>query len=69
MPLLEGEALVGLALLLLLLGDGKGEFKALRTKQSGIDIKGQVRDIVSFNGGKTLLVARNNAELLAYQLQ
>jgi len=46
----------------LLKGDGKGGFNALPPYQSGINIRGAVRDIISLSGKKNrmLLFARNN---------
>jgi enediyne biosynthesis protein E4 len=46
----------------LLKGDGAGNFKALRSAESGVKIRGQVRDIVSVNSGKRkrVVVSRNN---------
>jgi len=49
---------------LLLKGDGKGNFIAVNEKQSGINIKGAVRDIAGIlqSGNKQLLIiAKNNA--------
>ncbi len=44
-------------------GDGKGNFSALSAQQSGINIRGAMRDIMMMNVGKKkcLLVALNNA--------
>ena len=44
-------------------GDGKGNFTALSTQQSGINIRGAVRDIMPVQIGKKhcLLAALNNA--------
>ncbi|MDW3649011.1 MAG: VCBS repeat-containing protein [Bacteroidia bacterium] len=52
---------------LLLLGDAKGEFYPLSSKESGIKIRGEVRDFLQVNvGGKNiLLVARNHDAVLA----
>ena len=46
----------------LLKGDGKGNFTALTTQQSGVNIKGAVRDILPIQVGKkkVILVAKNN---------
>jgi len=46
----------------MLKGDGKGEFTALTANQSGINIRGAVRDIISLSvkKNKMLLFARNN---------
>ncbi|MBC7628762.1 VCBS repeat-containing protein, partial [Ferruginibacter sp.] len=40
---------------LLLKGDGKGNFKAVNEKQSGILVKGQVRNITNIKAGKKSL--------------
>ena len=47
----------------LLKGDGRGNFAAVPAQQSGINIKGAVRDIITLKKGKEdiILVARNNA--------
>ena len=47
---------------LLLKGDGKGNFKAVKEMQSGILVKGQVRNITSIKAGKKnlLIFAKNN---------
>ncbi|MDN3659472.1 hypothetical protein QWZ08_27750, partial [Ferruginibacter paludis] len=37
---------------LLLKGDGKGNFKAVNESQSGIMVKGQVRNITNIKAGK-----------------
>jgi hypothetical protein len=49
----------------LLKGDGKGNFTAIPTQQSGISVRGAVRDIVVLkrNKNKTLLFAQNNEPL------
>ncbi|MEO5890302.1 MAG: VCBS repeat-containing protein, partial [Ferruginibacter sp.] len=49
----------------LLKGDGKGGFTAVAAQQSGISIKGAVRDIVSIKVGKKkmILVAENNQSI------
>jgi enediyne biosynthesis protein E4 len=55
---------------LLLTGNGKGQFKAIHSKRSGIRTRGAVRDIINIKTGKknTLIIARNNdvAELYNY---
>jgi len=51
---------------LLLAGNGKGEFTSMKDTESGIFVKGEVRDIkeVKLSDGKTILVfARNNNDL------
>ncbi len=52
-------------------GDGKGNFTYLSPEESGLKIKGEVRDATTINtrNGKVLIVARNNETLLAYKLQ
>ncbi len=46
-------------------GDGKGNFKTVKTQQSGFHLRAAVRDIQEVKAGKTklLLVALNNSEL------
>ena len=55
---------------LLLTGDGKMNFTPLSSKESGIKIKGQIRDFatVRTNDGNLLIVAKNNeaVEVLKY---
>jgi hypothetical protein len=49
---------------LLLKGDGKGNFIAINEKQSGILVKGQVRNILEVKAGKkvlTIFVMNNEA--------
>ncbi|MBK5271637.1 MAG: hypothetical protein JJE22_11560, partial [Bacteroidia bacterium] len=43
-------------------GDGKGNFTALPAQQSGINIRGAVRDIAMISVGKKkiILIANNN---------
>jgi hypothetical protein len=41
---------------LLLKGDGKGNFETVKEQQSGILVKGQVRDIAEIKAGKKNLV-------------
>ncbi|MFI5140334.1 MAG: hypothetical protein ACHQIM_21120, partial [Sphingobacteriales bacterium] len=47
---------------LLLKGDGKGGFKAVKPQNSGIVVKGAVRDIAEIKAGKKrlLIFAKNN---------
>jgi len=52
---------------ILLKGDGKKNFQPLSFLQTGIHIKGQVRDAIKVDGGQTgqsIILARNNATLL-----
>jgi hypothetical protein len=56
---------------LLLLGDGKGNFKEIPNSKSGLFINGEVRDIarVRLASGKDLLLfTLNNDSLRLYQL-
>jgi hypothetical protein len=52
----------------LLLGSINKQFSVVSPTQSGMVIRGEVRDAMSFTTGstKTFIVARNNAELLAF---
>ena len=55
---------------LLLKGNGKGDFSVLRDTQSGLHIKGEVRDIedVRLASGKKILVfALNNDSAIIYR--
>jgi enediyne biosynthesis protein E4 len=47
---------------LLIVGDGKGNFKYIPPSQSGISIKGEIRAIreITFGGKKLILVGKNN---------
>ena len=49
----------------LLKGDGKGGFSALTPQQSGIAIKGAVRDMITVNIGKQhiVVIAKNNQQI------
>ena len=54
---------------LLLIGDGKGSFEPVTTQDSGLNIDGEVRDIVSIkmpDGQEVVLFARNNQALKEY---
>ncbi|MGH2643613.1 MAG: FG-GAP repeat domain-containing protein, partial [Chitinophagaceae bacterium] len=51
-------------------GDGKGNFTYLTPEQSGLFVRGEVRDIKEINGPngkKYLLVARNNDKALLFE--
>ena len=50
-------------------GNGKGEFQYIPNKETGIYIKGEIRDLVSFRSknGTQVLVARNNDPALVYK--
>ncbi|MGK2860652.1 MAG: hypothetical protein ACSLE0_01850, partial [Chitinophagaceae bacterium] len=52
----------------LLKGDGKGGFSALTARQSGINIRGAVRDIVviKVDKRKAILVSENNEAVRIY---
>ncbi|WP_394766963.1 hypothetical protein, partial [Ferruginibacter sp.] len=54
---------------LLLKGDGKGNFKAIKANQSGFFIKGAVRDIMAIKTQKKklVIVARNNDQPKIFQ--
>jgi enediyne biosynthesis protein E4 len=54
---------------LLLLGDGKGDFKALRSKASGLRLEGEIRDIASVKSGKKTrwIALRNNGAVQAWE--
>ena len=55
----------------LLLGDGKGHFRAMSQMESGLRIRGDVRDVAVFrqsDGRQRWLFARNNQAPEAYQL-
>ena len=54
---------------LLLKGDGKGNFKAIKSNQSGFFIKGAVRDILTIKNKKKnlVIVARNNDQPKIFQ--
>ncbi|OEK06889.1 VCBS repeat-containing protein [Roseivirga misakiensis] len=52
-----------------LLGDGKGNFKTLDKNETGLSISGEVRDfkVQTLNGEKYLLIAMNNEPVKAYK--
>jgi enediyne biosynthesis protein E4 len=54
---------------LLLKGDGKGNFKAVKGNESGFFLKGAVRDIISIKSKKKnlVIVARNNDQIKIFQ--
>ncbi len=54
---------------LLLKGLVGGDFEAVSARDSGFNIKGEIRDAKMFNiaGKKSLLVARNNADLMLFE--
>lgn len=56
---------------LLLKGDGKGNFAAVSSDASGINITGEVRDILSLktSTGTLLIVSRNNDTVKAYRIE
>lgn len=51
-------------------GDGKGDFQSVKSKDSGFQISGQVRDLASMKvGGKqVVLVGRNNDDLMVFEM-
>jgi hypothetical protein len=51
---------------LLLKGDGKGSFQALRAEVSGVSIKGEIRGIESIKAGNQslLMISRNNGGMV-----
>ncbi|HEA21695.1 MAG TPA: RNA-binding protein [Pricia antarctica] len=56
----------------LLLGNGKGGFQSVNTKESGLNIDGEVRDITLVklrNGKELILFARNNQTMKEYLFQ
>jgi hypothetical protein len=52
-----------------LIGDGKGNFKALSSKMSGVKMDGEIRDIISIRtaNGDIILAARNNDSVLSFK--
>jgi enediyne biosynthesis protein E4 len=54
---------------LVLLGDGKGGFKAIKNDLSGFDVPGETRRIqrINLKGGKGFIVARNNESLKLFK--
>ncbi len=56
---------------LLLKGDGRGSFTALKAEKSGISIKGAVRDIITLtiNNKHCIVIAKNNAPVDILTLQ
>ncbi|NJN26041.1 MAG: hypothetical protein HC819_08750 [Cyclobacteriaceae bacterium] len=50
---------------------GDGEFVALPAKETGMTISGEGRDIISLNTreGKKMLVARNNDQILVFDIE
>ena len=54
-----------------LLGDGKGNFESLSNTQSGFNVNGEVRDIITLKNAKSkslILFARNNMEFQVYKI-
>ncbi len=53
---------------MLLLGNANKQFSLINPAKSGMVIQGEVRDAMTFNTGsaKTFIIARNNADLLAF---
>ncbi len=57
---------------LLLIGNGKGNFKPVSTQESGLNIDGEVRDITSLklvDGEELILFARNNMGVKTYKVK
>jgi enediyne biosynthesis protein E4 len=56
---------------LLLKGDGKGNFKTIPSRESGISIDGEVRDImtVKTKNGPVIIVSRNNDPVKVYRME
>ncbi len=54
---------------LLLQGNGKGDFRALKSSESGFLVKGEIRDleIIRIEGKDCVLVARNNDYLRVFE--
>jgi hypothetical protein len=56
---------------LILLGDGKGNWKALDTQESGFLVKGETRHIQvlsNFKNEKVILVSRNNQSMVGFKI-
>ncbi|MBM1106855.1 VCBS repeat-containing protein [Aurantibacter crassamenti] len=54
----------------ILLGDGQGNFSAITNEKSGLNLNGEVRDIISvknYSGIEMVLFARNNAAVKVYK--
>lgn len=51
-----------------LMNDGKGNFKRVEAKASGITLRGQVKDIVALGKNKSYLFLQNNAYPVLYKL-
>jgi hypothetical protein len=51
-------------------GDGKGNFTFIPTIQSGLQLKGEIRDLVTIKVGneKTLIAARNRNTILTFKV-
>lgn len=56
---------------LFLKGDGKGNFGAVSAKESGINVDGEIRDIVTVNtrNGRLLVFSRNNDAVSIYSTE
>jgi enediyne biosynthesis protein E4 len=50
-------------------GDGKGHFKSIPAKESGIKIEGEVRDIMTLqtSRGEVIMASRNNDTIVAFK--
>lgn len=53
----------------LLKGDGKGNFRSISSKETGLRMDGEVRDIITLRTarGELILVARNNDSILTFK--
>ena len=56
---------------LVLLGDAKGNFNSVSTTISGLNMDGEVRDIITIKNfrGDLILATRNNDSILAFKLK
>ena len=56
---------------LLLTGDGKGEFTAQPSGESGIRVHGEIRDILTIrsDNGEYLVISRNNDTVITYKVK
>ena len=54
---------------LVLLGDGKGHFSSLAASQTGLKLRGDVRDLVNIRGkkGDKLMVGVNNQAVKVFE--
>jgi hypothetical protein len=54
----------------LLLGDGRGHFTTVPARESGLRLKGEIRDLMTVNtpGGTILFAARSNDPLQVFKV-